>query len=199
MTPAATSASRASIGQIRYFSEQRVQLPGVPPTDYADSTYVGEVDLRLYDRWRFVLDQQWNPNTRRTDLSTFSVQNRFGSDGILNFSYRYRRNFLEQVDISAAVPLGAGWRLIARDNYALNNPLASPLDPHGTKGRTLERFVGVEHESCCVAWRVLARRWIHDANGNSDNAIYFELEFKGIGSLGQKTDNFLRRGILGYQ
>jgi len=29
--------------------------------------------------------------------------------------------------------------------------------------------------------------------------VYFELEFKGIGSLGQQTDSFLRRGILGYQ
>lgn len=189
----------ASIGQIRYFSEQRVQLPGVPPTDFSDSTYAGEIDLHLSDRWRVVLDQQWNPNTRRTDLSTFSVQNRFGSEGIVNFSYRYRRNFLEQVDVSAALPITDGWRLIARENYALNNPLASPLDPHGTKGRTLERFVGVEHESCCIAWRVIARHWISDANGNSDNAIYFELDFKGIGSVGQKTDSFLRRGILGYQ
>lgn len=195
----------ASIGQIRYFEDQRVQLPGPGPTyqpvptDYSDSTYAGEIDLHLSSRWRVVLDQQWNPNTSRTDLSTVSVQNRFGSDGIVNFSYRYRRNFLEQVDLSAAIPITEGWRVIARENYALNNPLASPLDPHGTKGRTLERFVGVEHESCCIAWRVIARHWISDANGNSDNAIYFEFDFKGIGSVGQKTDGFLRRGILGYQ
>lgn len=189
----------ASIGQIRYFDDQRVQLPGMPPTDYSDSTYAGEIDLHLSNRWRVVLDQQWNPNTRRTDLSTFSVQNRFGSDGIVNLSYRYRRNFLEQVDVSAAIPITEGWRLIARENYALNNPLASPLDPRGTRGRSLERFFGIEHDTCCVAWRVIARRWINDADGNSDNAIYFELDLKGIGTIGQKTDSFLRRGILGYQ
>ena len=189
----------ASIGQIRYFSDQRVQLPNVPPTDYTDSTYDGELDLHLSDRWRITLDQQWNPNSERTDLSAVTLQNRFGSDGLVNFSYRFRRDFLEQVDVSTLVPITDGWRLIARWNYALNDPQALPTDPHGKDGRTLERFVGIEHDSCCIAWRVLARHWIHDVEGDTDNAVYFELEFKGVGSIGQKTDDFLRRAILGYQ
>lgn len=189
----------ASIGQIRYFEDQRVQLPGAPPTDYSDSTYAGEIDLRINDRWRITLDQLWNPNTDRTDLSAVTLQNRFGSDGVVNLSYRYRRDFLEQVDLSALVPITPAWRLIGRWNYALNDPTAAPTDPNGQDGRTLERFIGIEHDSCCIAWRVLARHWIHTIEGDADNAIYFELEFKGVGSLGQKTDDFLRRGILGYQ
>lgn len=195
----------ASIGQIHYFDDQRVQMPGPGPTyqpvrtDYSGSAYAGEIDVHLTDRWRVVLDQQWNPNSHRTDLSTFTVQNRFGGDGIVNFSYRFRRDFLEQVDLSAAIPLTPTWRLIGRENYALNDPLAAPTDPHGKGGRTLESFLGVEHDTCCVTWRVLARRWIHDTRGETDSAIYFELEFKGVGSIGQKTDTFLRRGILGYR
>ncbi len=189
----------ASLGEIRYFDEQRVQVPGVPRTDYNGSTYAGELDLRINDRWRVTLDQQWNPNTDKTDLSAVTLQNRFGTGGVVNLSYRFRRDFLEQVDASALVPITPEWRLIARWNYALNNPLAAPTDPHGTKGRTLERFFGFEHEGCCVAYRLLARHWIHNAEGDADNAVYFEIEFKGIGSFGQKTDDFLRKGILGYQ
>ena len=192
-----TERVSASIGEIRYFDDQRVQLPGVPPTDYGGSAYAGELDLHLSDRWRVVLDQQWNPNTDRTDLSTVSLQNRFGDDGIVNVSYRYRRDFLEQVDLSAAIPLTPTWRLIARENYALNDPLGT--GPRGHDGRTLERFIGIEHDTCCIAWRVIARHWIRNVEGEADNALYFELEFKGVGSVGQKTDTFLRRGILGYQ
>lgn len=194
-----TERISASIGEIRYFDDQRVQLPNTPVTDFGGSAYAGEIDLHLSDRWRIVLDQQWNPNTHRTDLSTFSLQNRFGDDGVVNFSYRFRRDFLEQVDVSAAIPLTPSWRLIARENYALNDPLASATDPHGRDGRTLERFIGFEHDTCCIAWRVIARHWIRSVTGDADNAIYFELEFKGVGSLGQQTDSFLRRGILGYQ
>ena len=145
----------ASIGQIRYFDDQRVQLPGVPPTDFSGSTYAGEIDLRLTDRWRLTLDQQWNPNTDRTDLSAVTLQNRFGDSGVVNLSYRYRRDFLEQVDVSALMPITPAWRLIGRWNYALNDPTALPTDPNGQDGRTLERFIGIEHDSCCIAWRVL--------------------------------------------
>ncbi len=192
-----TERVSASIGQIRYFDDQRVQLPGVPPTDFGGSAYAGEIDLHLSDRWRVVLDQQWNPNTHRTDLSTYTLQNKFGDNGIVNFSYRY--DFLEQIDVSAAVPITPSWRLIARENYALNDPLALPTDPRGRDGRTLERFIGIEHDTCCLAWRVIARHWINSIEGTADNAVYFEVEFKGVGSVGQKTDTFLRRGILGYQ
>ncbi len=186
----------ASIGQIRYFEDQRVQLPctvnGVVlpscvPTDYSGSTYAGELDLRIDDSWRVVLDQQWNPNTRQTDLSAVSLQSRFRTDGLFNFSYRFRRNVLEQVDVSTLFPITPSWRVIARENFSLRDH------------ETLERLVGVEHDTCCVTWRLLARHWIHDIQGNSDDALYFEIEFKGLGSVGQKTDDFLRRGILGYQ
>ncbi len=177
----------ASFGQIRYFDEQRVQLPGRPATDYSGSTYVGELDLRISDRWRATLGNQWNPNSDRTDLSSIGVQNRFGRDGVVNFSYRFRRDFLEQVDGSVLVPLGAAWRLVARWNYSLRDDA------------TLEAFAGFEHDSCCVAWRILGRRYVHNIEGEATNALYFEVEFKGVGSIGQKTGDFLRRAILGYQ
>ncbi len=177
----------ASLGQIRYFDDQRVQLPGQPATDYAGSDYVGQLDLRLSERWRLSLAEQWDPNRDRSDLGTFSLQHRFGREGVLNLSYRYRRDFLEQADIAALVPLNERWRLVGRWNYSLRDD------------KTLEGFFGVEHDDCCTAWRILARHYVHNVAGDSTNALYFELEFKGIGALGQKTDDFLRRAILGYR
>lgn len=194
-----TERVSASLGNIRYFDDQRVQMPGRPQTDFGGSAWAGEIDLHLSDRWRVVLAQQWNPNSHHTDLSTLGVQTRFGNGGLVNFSYRFRRDFLEQVDLSAAIPLAEGWRLVGRHNYALNNPLALPGDRHGKDGRTLESFIGIERDTCCVTWRLLARHWVRNAQGESDNALYFEIELKGLGAVGQKTDSFLRRAILGYQ
>ncbi|MEO8461328.1 MAG: LPS assembly protein LptD, partial [Dokdonella sp.] len=181
----------ASIGQIRYFDDQLVQLPNRPTTDFSGSAYVAGVDLHLNSRWRVSLDQQWNPNTHQTDLSAVQLQHRFGDDGAINVSYRFRRGYLEQADISALVPITPSWRLVGRNTYSL-------LD-----SRTLERFFGVEHDTCCVTWRALTRHWIRSVAGQldtqSDSALYFEVEFKGIGATGQQAENFLRRSVLGYQ
>ena len=180
----------ATLGQIRYFDEQRVQLPGAPPTNYDGSAYVGSLDVRLGQRWRLRLDQQYNPNSNQTDLSAVSLQNRFGLDGAVNVSYRYRRNYLEQADVSALVPITREWRLVGRHTYSFFDH------------KPLETFAGVEHDSCCTTWRVLARRWVRNTVANDqqiEKALYFEIEFKGVGSFGQKTDDFLRRAILGYR
>ncbi|HET9031552.1 MAG TPA: LPS assembly protein LptD [Dokdonella sp.] len=176
----------ASIGQIRYFGDQRVQLPGRAETDFNGSTYVGELDLRINDRWRATFSNQWNPNTDQTDLSAVGIQNRFGREGVFNLSYRFRRNLLEQADASVLIPLNPSWRLVGRWNYSMFDR------------KTLEAFAGIEHDSCCVAWRLLARRYVHNIDRDMTNALYFEVEFKGVGSIGQKTGDFLRRAILGY-
>ena len=105
-------------------------------------------------------------------------------------SFRQWRNPQFLVPFPTELPR-AGGRLSARASDAglePDRPLttrstirsALPTDPHGTAGRTLERFIGVEHDSCCVAFRVMARHWVHNAQGDVDNAVYFELEFKGV-------------------
>lgn len=61
------------------------------------------------------------------------------------------------------------------------------LELLAVRRKTLEAFAGIEHDSCCIAWRVLARHYVHNVERESTNALYFELEFKGVGSIGQRT------------
>ena len=182
----------ASFGQIRYFREQRVQLPGRPATDFSGSAYVGELSVRLSDDWYASVGGQWNPETNRTDVSSFRLQKRLPRDGVLNFTYRYRRNsvqkttFLEQLDAAVLFPLNERWRLIGRWNWSI-------LD-----STTLEALGGIEFESCCYAIRLLGRHYVRNTEGDRNNAIYLEIELKGLGSLGRKSEDLLRRAIVGY-
>jgi LPS-assembly protein len=57
----------------------------------------------------------------------------------------------------------------------------------------------VEWDSCCTAIRVLSRHYVYNYQGDSDNAIMFEIQFKGLGSYGQHVGSFLQNAILGYQ
>lgn len=182
----------ASVGQIRYFRPQRVQLGDQQMTDFSGSAYVAELNVRLSDDWYTSVGGQWNPETNRTDVSSLRLQKRFGERSVVNFTYRYRRNslqdttFVEQVDASALYALNERWRLIGRWNWSVKD------------SATLEALGGFEYESCCYAVRLLGRHYVRNTEGDRNNAIYLEIELKGLGSLGRKSEELLRRAIVGY-
>ena len=177
----------AGIGQIRYFTPQRVQLPGYPTLYEAGSAYVGMVSVGLTRDWKLDLTQQYDPNLHRTTVSTFQIQHQLNGDGVVNLAYRYQRGLLDQYDLSALWPVSPSWSLVGRWNYSVADH------------KTLEAFGGVEWDSCCIAVRGVLRRYVTDSQGNSTNAVMFEVEFKGIGGLGSRTGSFLSHAILGYQ
>jgi LPS-assembly protein len=75
-------------------------------------------------------------------------------------------------------------------------PNPNPLRDQEPK--LLEGIVGVQWDSCCMAVRLVGRRYIHNREGELNNAIQLEIEFKGLGSAGPDTESRLRRAILGY-
>jgi LPS-assembly protein len=193
----------ASFGQIRYFTQQEVQVPNsnttVPvPTNWSGSDYAVDFSTQLNDDWRVTSQYQWNPNTDLTDLGAITLEKRVADGGIFNFSYRYRRTpgstlpLLEQYDASLVYPLNDRWKLLTHWTYSV-------LDK-----KTIEALAGVEYDSCCVALRLIGRRYVNTydyttAVGSSNTAIMFEIEFKGMGQFTGESENALRNGILGYQ
>ena len=191
----------ASIGQIHYFSPQRVL-----GTDWTGSAYVAQLDVQLSDRWRVNSSYQWSPNSRNIEMASLGAQYRLGGDGILNFSYHYRRGLLEQYSASVVYPLFGNWRVLGAWTYAppVNTSYNAPAG-------TVDALLGVEYDSCCVTLRLVDRNYVNQSyygnipppkgsNTNlRDNAIMFEVVFKGLGSTGGQIDPLLRRDILGYQ
>jgi LPS-assembly protein len=168
-------------------------------TDWVRSAYVAQLDVQLSDRWRLASSYQWSPNTRLTDMAAMELQRRLGTDGIFNFSYRYRRGLLEQYSASAVYPLSERWRLVGSWTYSVKDR------------ETVEALAGVEYDSCCVSLRLVDRNYVNQSYygfgpvpvgsniGQRDNAIMFEVVFKGLGSSGGQIDPLLHRDILGYQ
>ena len=184
----------ASIGQIHYFSPQKVLA-----TDWVRSAYVAQLDVQLSDRWRLNSAYQWSPNTRLTDMAAVQLQRRLRTDGIFNFSYRYRRGLLEQYSASVVYPVSERWRLVGSWTYSVKDR------------QSVDALAGVEYDSCCVSLRLVGRSYVNQSyygfgpvptGGNldrRDNAVMFEVVFKGLGSTGGQIDPLLRRDILGYQ
>jgi len=183
----------ASIGQIHYFKDSRVGLrPNSPVIPEGRSAWIADANYEINDRWSLGGTYHWNPATSQEDLASVRARYLIGDDGVVNLSYRYRRNantqedLLEQVDFSFLYPLSPSWSLVGRYYYSI-------LDR-----QMLEGIAGVQWDSCCMAARLVARRYVRNFQGDLNDAIQLEIEFKGLGSAGPETTSRLRRAILGY-
>ncbi|GMQ96685.1 MAG: hypothetical protein BMS9Abin15_0360 [Gammaproteobacteria bacterium] len=176
-----------TFGQIYYFRDQKVTLPGDLPENTDTSPIIMEASLRPSRNWNTTAGLQWDPDSGNTQKSTLSLHYQPEKDRILNASYRYRRDTLEQTDLSVLWPITKQWHFAGRWNYSLRD------------SETFEAFAGLEYQSCCWATRIVGRSYINQVGGNRNNAIFIELELKGLGSIGNKVENFLEKGILGYE
>ena len=176
----------ATLGQAFYFQDPRVALPDEPVRDRSTSDVVAEVELNAYKNWNARFAYQWNPDETQGERSETFVQYNPTPGRVVNVGYRFRRDLLEQVDVSGAWPINNRWRGFARFVYSLQEE------------NTLDQFLGLEYSSCCWAVRVIGRRFISSRSGAAETSIGLQLELKGLSSVGVDNEAFLREAIRGY-
>ncbi|WP_185235532.1 LPS-assembly protein LptD [Teredinibacter franksiae] len=190
-----------SLGQIVYFSDQQVSLDQSINTQ-DKSEFAGEMRVRLGPWGRFFASSVYDSETDLFTRGTAGVQlTTEESRTLMNLGYSYVRKGtssstgIDQIDMSFVKPLSKQWVSMGRVNYDF------------TSGRELETFLGLEYNDCCYRLRLLARRWL-DSNiaaltdtedALHDQGVFFEIQFKGLGSSGAKVDAILEDSIYGYR
>ena len=176
----------ATIGQTRYFGDRNVTLPDVPTSTLKSSDYIAQLRFLMWENVNFDIGHQWGTGDNGTTRSEARLQYRPANNKILNVAYRYRRDSVEQGDVSMSWPIASHWNFVGRYNYSFRDQKA------------LEQFYGFEYESCCWGLRLVARRFISTRDGTQDSSIGLQLVLKGMTSVGTAADKLLERGILGY-
>jgi LPS-assembly protein len=176
----------ATIGQTRYLSESTIFLPGEPVLTDETSDYIAEVRFLLFESLNFDIGHQWGDKERGTTQSQARMQYRPAGNKILNLAYRFRRDSLEQGDLSWSWPIATQWNFVGRYKFSFRDDEA------------LEEVFGLEYESCCWGLRLVSRRYISTRDGTRDTSIGLQLVLKGLSSVGTSADKMLERGILGY-
>lgn len=169
----------ASIGQLYRLDAPRVGLPDTPPPERGATEFIGQLDYRLSRSWRAVVAGQWAPEDSEFQRTQFGMRYRDAGQRRLDLSYRYRRDILEQADLSFLTPITGAWKFAARTRYSLSD------------NESRENFVGVEYGTCCWGVRVSYRRFIADASGDFDNGVYLQVQLKGLASIGAGGDSLL--------
>lgn len=208
-----------SLGQIRYFSQRRVQLChsitgscsenplalGNLSSTYDWSPIASRLGYRLNSFWGVNGDYIWDPATRATNNADFNLHFNPFPKAIFSAGYSY----LVNGDITSV-------RNNAGQNKALNQGLFAYAWPLTEKWSTLGAYsqnisknysmmslLGLQYDSCCWAMRFMGGRTFKSLNSSFEpqynNNVYFQILLKGLGSVATSDPyNMLSTYIPGY-
>ena len=175
----------ATLGQIYYFQDREVVLPGDDPDKRSQSDITGMLSSQWNRKMRAMASFEWNPLSNQVDKGSVEFRYRFSHDKITNLAYRYEIDAIDQVDISILWPLRQQWKAYVRYYYSFLDDIS------------LEAIGGIEYESCCWAVRLLYRDYISDLETDTRNdSILFQFELKGLASVGRKVRSAFDTGLL---
>jgi LPS-assembly protein len=174
----------ASIGKAWFYKNPEVTLPGETPDDADSSPIVFELGLRMIKNWNANIGYQWDNNTSETKLTEFRAQYQPAPNRVVNFSYRYRPELLEDVAFSMGWPLSRRWSMVNAIEYSLQDKT------------TVDSLVGFQFDSCCWAARFSVNEQVSRRDGSTDTAVRLQLEFKGLGGGSARAS--YEDAILGY-
>lgn len=175
---------RFTVGQRFYFKEQQVSLDDSPRAFDRSDLLLG-MSGKITRRWLADLGMQYSANESRVERSNAALRYQPEIGKLLNLGYRFTRDTLEQVDISAQWPLGGRWNGLARWNYTLQDK------------RLLEGLAGLEYNAGCWAARLVLHRFV-SATQEYVNSVFFQLELNRVSRIGSNPLEVLRQNISGY-
>ena len=177
---------RASIGQIFYFEDLDVTLNNTEEEEDNTSNIAAELQIGFSDRWEAIAAALWDPQEAEYNRTSARFQYRSPRNFIFNIGHRFRRGDFSQSDISFIYPISTQWRAVGRWNYDFRDE------------RDLDILGGLEYDTCCWKFRIAARRFTNDSEGEYNNSIELQLTLKGLTSLGSPISEQLERSIRGY-
>lgn len=181
-------AINATIGQIYYFEDRTVTLPGNSAQTDDSSDIIAAITAYPTDHWSTGADVQWDTQREETERANFYLRYKTDRKHVLNLGYRYQETSLEQLDLNGFWALNPKWNVIGRYLYSLEDE------------EPLEYLAGLEYQSCCWRLQFLTRSIANDGVNQDDNQVFMiRLELKGLTGFGDEIDNVLERGILGYE
>ena len=166
---------RLSLGQIFYFESQKVQLDERPENDKNLSPFIAELAWQPLNRLSTIAGLQYDWNDNRIDVGSLGLLWSGKKGTRIGFEYRFRRERVDQFDFRVFWPINERWRVLSRINYSFAD------------SDILEFQGGFEYESCCWAVRTVFRRYLKNHDGDYRDGIFFELNLKGLASVGTRS------------
>jgi LPS-assembly protein len=187
---------RLSLGQVFFFEDRVVQLPGVPIGTSTSSPMIGEIGVRLDRHWSAVASGQWDilsdSTTNLAEQTALRVAYQGGDGRFVRAGYGKSEGVTEFTDLAFTWPVTEQVSLIGRWSYSLELK------------ENMEALAGIEYGSCCWRVRAFARQYLKtapsssDLTGEQDLSFLVQLELRGLGAVGDDIEELLDRSLHGY-
>ena len=176
----------ATLGQIMYLTPPKVALPGEVLPNAHSSDIVGQLELNATNHINLSLGELWDPHAHQAALNEARLSYRPEGDKVLDLSYRYRRDLLEQVEMGVVWPVSTRWGVFARDIYSLK------------EHTQIDTFAGFQYQACCFKVELLTRHYVSSFDGSRNTSIVFQVELSGLSNVSDRVGTFLEQAIRGY-
>ena len=179
---------RAMFGQRFYFSQEKVTLPGTtvdPNGKWDKSDFLAAFSGQILPKVYADTTLQYGAGNHQVEQYSLGARYLPEPGKVLNASYRYTRENLDQVDVSAQWPVFGGWHAVGRMNYSFKD------------GRAIENIGGLEYNGGCWVVRAVGQR-LATTDSKASSALFVQLELTDFSRIGSNPLELLRRNIQGY-
>lgn len=214
-----TERANFSVGQIKYFTDRRVQLcRRLTGTCFAKPYEIGQLSpfsptspiasravYHLNSVWGITGDYAWDPATSATNNGDLNLHYQPAPNSIINFAYTYlvngdatrvrnnsiTDNALHQAIVTFSLPLTGKWSTVGAYSHNIS------------KDYSMMSLLGMQYDNCCWAVRVLGGRTFKNLNASFEpqynNNVYLQILLKGLGSVANSDPgSILHTYIPGY-
>lgn len=209
-----------SIGQIKYFSDRKVQLCQSPSGYCIDNPYTfgslsstfntspiaSRAVYHFNPKWDITGDYIWDPAINATNNADLNLHYQPAPNAVITGGYSYlvngditqvrnngtENNALHQAIMAFAWPLNEKWSTVGAYSHNIS------------KNYNMMSLFGMQYDSCCWAMRVLGGRTFKSLNAQFEpqynNNVYLQILLKGLGTVANSDPyNILNTYIPGYK
>jgi len=176
----------ATLGQRYYFSQQRVTLDQNDVRTSNRSDLLAAVTGSLTNNWWLDFGLQYNLDDGESKKLNTALRYQPQPGKVFNIGYRFTRNILEQVDVSAQWPVTRRLSALGRWNYSIRD------------SALVEALAGLEYNGGCWAVRGVLHSFVTALDTRS-KAFFIQFELSGLSrGIGNNPGQVLGQGIFGY-
>lgn len=161
----------AGIGQIYYFADGRVTLPGAAERTENISNVILQLAIKPNQNWNFTSDAQWDPDREGWDTINANLNYHHPTAFSVDLAYHTQHLQLTTTELRLHWQINPSWRIQGHELYDIKN------------NRNQESEIGIRYESCCWAISLSGRETFVSEFEDLSQNYYLQVEFKGLASI----------------